>query len=183
MFAPIISHEADVARLTRDREQLIPITLEAQTSNHRINDVILWNLKEKLFKPETFVLGFLHDLGLDPVPGKPNEFENAELARSLCESIKRQLRGAEVTHGGITWEEDPDERWDDGLEDAFEQGEEDEERMVQGAEEDEEDVLGENARKKRRRTVELELPEAELQEDDMRVIVEVSLSSSSAERP
>jgi chromatin structure-remodeling complex subunit SFH1 len=64
---------------------LVPIRVEFETDTHRIRDCFVWNLHEKLIKPESFARTFCNDLDLPNVPW----------AEVIANQIKAQLEDHE----------------------------------------------------------------------------------------
>ena len=69
------------------RTALVPIRVEFETDTHRIRDCFVWNLHERLLKPETFARIFCVDLDLPIVP--------------WAETVTNQIRAQLEEHEGV----------------------------------------------------------------------------------
>jgi len=69
------------------RTSLVPIRVEFETETHRIRDCFVWNINEKLIKPETFARIFCNDLDIPPHP--------------WVETVAAQIRAQLEDHEGV----------------------------------------------------------------------------------
>lgn len=60
--------EPQLEQQAASAEVLVPIRIEFNTESHRIRDVFLWNINERLTTPYQFAQIFLHDLDLPEDP-------------------------------------------------------------------------------------------------------------------
>ncbi|WFC97435.1 Chromatin structure remodeling complex protein sfh1 [Malassezia yamatoensis] len=60
--------ESQLVQNTCNQEVLVPVRIEFHTETHRIKDVFLWNLHERLITPYQFAQIFLQDLALPLTP-------------------------------------------------------------------------------------------------------------------
>ncbi|WFD03692.1 Chromatin structure remodeling complex protein sfh1 [Malassezia obtusa] len=60
--------DAQLAQHANRAEVLVPIRIEFHTETHRIKDVFLWNIHERLITPHQFAQIFLQDLALPLTP-------------------------------------------------------------------------------------------------------------------
>ncbi|KAH7885438.1 hypothetical protein F5I97DRAFT_1810951 [Phlebopus sp. FC_14] len=72
---------------SQKRTSLVPIRVEFETETHRIRDCFVWNLYERLIKPETFAKTFCMDLDLPIVP--------------WAETVANQIRAQLEEHEGV----------------------------------------------------------------------------------
>ncbi|KAK0544033.1 Chromatin structure remodeling complex protein sfh1 [Tilletia horrida] len=68
--------EYDMEQAASQSECLIPVRIELETDSHRIRDVFVWNMREKLITPQQFAKSLLLDLDL-PLEPYTSQIENA----------------------------------------------------------------------------------------------------------
>lgn len=65
---PLYASEGELLDQADQREFLIPIKIELETETHRVKDVFTWNIREHIIKPKDFARVFVRDLELPPDP-------------------------------------------------------------------------------------------------------------------
>ncbi|KAL9937396.1 hypothetical protein V8E36_003805 [Tilletia maclaganii] len=93
----------DLEQAAAQGECLIPVRIELETDTHRIRDVFVWNIREKLITPEQFAKTLLSDMDL------PFEPFAAQIETAINQAIE-EARAAGIGHSDFSPDKEDDIR-------------------------------------------------------------------------